>query len=138
VTASFASADYLSWVGEYTGTLTFDNHGENDGPGAVTSWTSNNVAVSSSTGIAFGFAATFSGSAQNFAAGSGWTAESGTGLTAGGWSYAGGDCAFVESRALSGSGNYAATGTCTSSYVYAILIAYGEAAADTLMGQGAF
>lgn len=93
--------------------------------GTVTSWTSGNTGTTAYTDeIAIGFAGSFTGNPLNYVAGASWTAVTGTNITAGEHAGAGGNAGFCETRTLSGTGAYAATGTVDSSYQYALIATY--------------
>lgn len=125
VTATFAADAYIAISWELAANSTFRTKSAPDTGASGTTWTSPSAAVSFTSGIALGVAATFSGSSQNFAAGSGWTAASGTGLTTGRWGSAG-NGAFAEYRDIVGAGALAANGTCLSSFVYAQTLTFED------------
>lgn len=124
-TATFATDAYVAITRELATNPTFRTKSVPDAGATGTTWTSASAAVSFTAGIALGVAATFSGSTQNFAVGSGWTADAGTGLTAGRWG-AGGNGGFAEYRDIVGAGALAANGTCLSSFVYAQTLTFED------------
>ena len=98
--------------------------------GTSTAPSSGNTAVTAyADEIAFGTFYTFTGDAQSFAAAGGYTASTGTGLTAGHRATGASTDVFFEEKTLVATGAQAATATCTSSYVYAGIATYRKKAA---------
>lgn len=122
VAVTFSSADYLSSVSGWDNIISFDKTASS--LATTTTPTSGAVATTSfADELALGSFFTGSGTSQNFAAGSGWTTGTGTGVSAGGWS-GGGNSAFCETQILSATGTPAATATCTNSGVASMILTY--------------
>lgn len=129
VTAAFASAEYLAYCCERDDIVSFDKLGAvTDSGGSVSSWASGSTGtLSFATEVCLGFAATFTGGAQGPAASGGWSAGTGTGLTAGAWADPGGSQAFVETQIVAATTALQATGTwVTPSYTYAVAVTFRQ------------
>ena len=82
VTANFGSAFYLSMVSEHDDIVSFDKFKYAEAAAQTAPTSGNTTTTAFADEIALGFFATFSGAAQGFAAGAGYTADTGTGLAA--------------------------------------------------------
>lgn len=129
VTATFGSSVYMAVVQERDDLVSFDKTASAE-VGTSTAPSSGAVATTAfANEVALGFFATFTSGSNSYAAGSGWTALAGTGITAGHWPSGEGSEAFAETQVLVATGTPAATATCTSSYQYAAIVTYRQTVA---------
>lgn len=127
VTAAYASATGTAICFERDDLISYDKSTQ-AAPGTTTTPSSGAVATTGfANEVGFGIFFTFTSGANSYAAGSGWTAVTGTGITGGAWN-GGGNEAFAETQVFTSTGTPAATATCASSFQYAAIATYRQTA----------
>ena len=121
VTPSFGSGTYHSVVIEYDDVSGSETIAAAEAAAQTAPSSGATGTLSQASERILGFFDTCSGGAQSFAAGATYTAETGTGLTAGAWG-TGSTQAFMESKTVAATTAVSATATCTSSYVYSVCV----------------